>query len=43
LVDPGGDTPLILDLIKRMGCTVTAILVTHAHIDHILSAQDVRV
>lgn len=32
--DPGGDLPLILQLVEREGLTLERILVTHGHIDH---------
>ncbi len=35
VVDPGGDERKICDLIERLGVKVDAILLTHAHFDHI--------
>ena len=36
VVDPGGDGPLILGKLRAMGLkTVTAVIHTHAHIDHV--------
>jgi glyoxylase-like metal-dependent hydrolase (beta-lactamase superfamily II) len=35
VVDPGFDTGPIFDLLRREGLTVSAILDTHGHIDHI--------
>ena len=35
VIDPGGDGDLIIDRIKRGSWKVTAILVTHAHFDHV--------
>ncbi len=34
LIDAGGDIPVLLPEIKRLGLTLTALWVTHAHIDH---------
>lgn len=42
LIDPGGDADKILALIKEMGVSVKQILVTHAHFDHFLAAEEVR-
>lgn len=36
LIDPGGDTDHLLELIRRHSLSLQAILLTHAHIDHIL-------
>jgi glyoxylase-like metal-dependent hydrolase (beta-lactamase superfamily II) len=37
-VDPGGDIPLILDAAERNRMTLTAIWLTHGHIDHAAGA-----
>jgi hypothetical protein len=42
LIDPGGDADKIFALIKEMGVKVVLILVTHAHFDHFLAAEEVR-
>ncbi len=34
LIDAGGDIPVLLAEIARLGLTLTALWVTHAHIDH---------
>src|SRR5260221_9062513 len=34
VVDPGGDGPVILDRVGKLGLTVERILLTHGHIDH---------
>ena len=34
LIDAGGDIPVLLAQIARLGLTLTALWVTHAHIDH---------
>ena len=39
VVDPGDEIGRILEIIRRHGLTVKAIVVTHAHIDHIGGAQ----
>jgi hydroxyacylglutathione hydrolase len=35
VIDPGDDTEKILDVITRHKLTVKAVLITHAHIDHV--------
>lgn len=42
LVDPGDDAPLLLKAIADAGVTVRAILLTHAHLDHVGALTDVR-
>lgn len=42
VVDPGADIPVILARLARHGLTVKQILVTHAHIDHIAGAQQLK-
>lgn len=42
VVDPGYDIPRILAALAKHELTVRRILVTHAHIDHIASAQTLR-
>jgi hydroxyacylglutathione hydrolase len=34
LVDPGGDLPVLRATVRRLGVTLKAIWLTHAHIDH---------
>ena len=41
LVDPGGDFDLIKSLIDSNGLKIIQILITHAHLDHILASKDV--
>jgi hydroxyacylglutathione hydrolase len=42
VVDPGYDIPRILELLTKHKLTVKKILITHAHIDHIASAQRLK-
>ena len=42
VVDPGYDIPRILALLAKHKLTVRKIVVTHAHIDHIASAQSLK-
>jgi hydroxyacylglutathione hydrolase len=42
VVDPGYDIPRILTVLAKHKLTVKKILVTHAHIDHIASAVDLK-
>lgn len=42
VVDPGDDIDEILNILRRHGLKVTAIVITHAHIDHIGGAQKLK-
>ncbi|MEX0691961.1 MAG: MBL fold metallo-hydrolase [Gemmatimonadales bacterium] len=42
LVDPGEDADLLLEELRRERLTLTAIWLTHAHIDHVLGVPGVR-
>jgi len=42
VVDPGDEIPQILQRLARHSLTVKQILITHAHIDHIMGAQRLK-
>jgi glyoxylase-like metal-dependent hydrolase (beta-lactamase superfamily II) len=42
VVDPGDDIPAIQAVLDRHGLTVKQIVITHAHIDHIAGAQQLK-
>ncbi len=42
VVDPGDETTRILEVVQKHGLTVKAIVITHAHIDHIAGAQKIK-
>ncbi|MCS5587792.1 MAG: MBL fold metallo-hydrolase [Porticoccaceae bacterium] len=42
VVDPGGDADQILALLKQLELKLVAIIHTHAHLDHILAAGEIK-
>mgnify|MGYP001355332570 FL=1 len=42
VIDPGGDADQILALLNELNLTVVAIIHTHAHLDHILAAGEIK-
>jgi glyoxylase-like metal-dependent hydrolase (beta-lactamase superfamily II) len=42
VVDPGDNISEIIEILQRHGLTVKAIVITHAHIDHIGGAQKLK-
>jgi hydroxyacylglutathione hydrolase len=42
VIDPGADASEVLEALKRLGMTASAIVVTHAHFDHIGGIQGVK-
>ena len=42
VVDPGDEIDKITDVLDQHGLKVTAIVITHAHIDHVSGAQKLR-
>jgi len=42
IIDPGDNIPEILEVVHRHGLTVKAIVITHAHIDHIGGAHQLH-
>ena len=42
VIDPGGDVPTILEVVRQSGVTVEKIWLTHGHIDHVGGAAELR-
>jgi len=42
VIDPGGDPELIQSVIAKHSLTITDIIHTHAHYDHIIAAGDIK-
>ena len=40
VIDPGGDTDVILDAVKQLGLKLEQIWITHAHVDHAAATAD---
>jgi glyoxylase-like metal-dependent hydrolase (beta-lactamase superfamily II) len=41
IVDPGADVEILLDRISAAGWEITAVVLTHAHFDHVLAAGEI--
>lgn len=41
IIDPADDADTILDAVRQEGLTVVAVVLTHAHFDHMLAAESV--
>jgi glyoxylase-like metal-dependent hydrolase (beta-lactamase superfamily II) len=42
VVDPGGDIQTIVDVLRQNELKVKAIVITHAHIDHVTASNELR-
>ena len=42
VIDPGGDAAELIAALAEAELTVTAIVATHAHFDHVLAAEEIR-
>lgn len=42
LVDPGGEAEKLMEECRALGVTITAIWLTHGHLDHAGGAEDIR-
>ncbi len=42
VIDPGADAPNILDTIRELGLSITLIVATHNHIDHVGALRSVK-
>ncbi len=42
VIDPGDEAPRLLSLLKTKGDIVDAVLLTHAHFDHLLAVREVQ-
>jgi len=42
IIDPGGNSQAILDVVKKNKLEILYIIATHAHIDHIADIETVR-
>lgn len=41
IIDPADEAEAVLSVLKQEGLTVSAVVLTHAHFDHMLAAQEV--
>ncbi|MCI8992926.1 MAG: MBL fold metallo-hydrolase [Eubacterium sp.] len=42
VIDPGGDGPRLIREIRQLGYTPAAVLLTHGHFDHAMSAKELK-
>jgi len=42
VIDPGANANIVKDIIDELELTITLIVATHAHIDHIIEAKRVK-
>lgn len=42
VVDPGGDPDHIMETVQEMGLQISAVIHTHAHLDHILASGEIK-
>lgn len=42
VIDPGGDADALATTIAEQGLTITALVATHAHFDHVMAAERLR-
>lgn len=42
VLDPGGDAPVLINAIEKMGVKLKYILLTHGHIDHVDAVEDLK-
>ena len=42
IIDPGAEAPTILKTVQQMGLSISLIVVTHAHIDHVGALRTVK-
>jgi hydroxyacylglutathione hydrolase len=42
LIDPGDEAGVILDAVEKLAVTVRAILITHAHLDHVSALAETK-